>query len=152
MTQKEWVKRIRWAMSIGKNIFTKPLIRNHFPMKQACALQPFPRRAHPDACSTWRQGLKERFHVGQNLQTTAPVCSSSQEDWHLLPKRCHTAAFPYSSATPCHQTVLISLLSLHVPSWSWHTEGEPRFPRNGAPGFWAGRHSHLLLAMSPGAS
>lgn len=154
MPHKEWIKRTQWAMSTGKDVFTKPLTQNHFPMKQACAPQPFPRRAHPDVCSAWRQGPWKGFtwDEWQNLQTTAPVCSSSQRDRHPLPKRCHAAALalPFNQTMPsdcAHQLAFTTCPELELTHRGWATLSKER-----CPSLQAGRHSHLLLAVSPADS
>lgn len=80
-------------------------------------------------------GKAPRGTSDKTCRPQPPCAPHPREIGTRFPNAATQLHWPYPSTRPCHQTVLISLLSLHVPSWSWHTEGEPRFPRNGAPAF-----------------
>lgn len=63
-----------------------------------------------------------------------PRADSCQGDLHPFPKCHYVAALTLSfNTSPFHQTVLVFLLLLHVPSYNQHTGGDTFFPKDREP-------------------
>lgn len=115
----------------------KQVVWNCFCMKQGSTFwTSLPYRAHTNTCNVWKMGSMGKAPFGKseerNLQTAANM------SW-LISRSLATPSVtmqqhaPYPSTQVHSIRLLVFLLSLHVPGYNQHTEGDPFFPRDREP-------------------
>lgn len=120
-----------------ENCLYKQVVWNCFCMKLGYLLYLPPMQSTHKCVQCPGDGLHRKgcpFGMREEIcRPQRPCADSSQGDLHPLPKCHYAAALTLSfNRSPFHQTVLVFLLSLHVPSYNQHA-GELFFPKDGGP-------------------
>lgn len=124
---QEWIKATQWATSFLKKVLTSKLSGIASARSGAACWTSFPSR-HTPLCNSGRWSPWGRLHSGWVRKSAdLRLCTdSSQGGLCPLPKCHYTATLTlFFNASPFHQTVLVCLLLLHVPSYGQHTRGDP---------------------------
>lgn len=113
----------------------KQVIWNCFCMKEGHLLD-IP-AMQSTQCSVQKMETMGKAPFGMNEETYRPQppwADSCQGDLHPLPKCHYVAALTLSfNTSPFHQTVLVFLLLLHVPSYNQRTGGDRFFLKDREP-------------------